>query len=94
MIKLFSRAYTMRFIIAHHLATPDFFINKITTFCMANNLTIKELEISNSIKKVSDSRSIIETSFVTIKGSKKEFEILKKYLREFHDAGIIVIMTV
>lgn len=94
MNKLFSKNYTIRFIIAHHLVTCKYLFNEITTFCNEKNLILKQLNITDSVERHPNGPTIVKTSFVTICGRKKDFELLKDFLSQLEKNKFILILTV
>lgn len=94
MIKLFSKYYTIRFVIARHLLTPHHFTEMITNFCKEKNINTKWLYVTTSIVSNPNSPTIIKPSFVTIRGNRKDFETLNDFLFELEESKLIVILTV
>ena len=95
MTNLFSKTYTIRFIINNQLTTTYYLYMQIKEFCDERFLTLYNLEVTDLISKSPNSNAtIIKSSFVQIKGRKKDYELLKNFLYEFDKSNAIVIMTI
>lgn len=94
MNKLFSKAYTLRFIVDPNVITPEHLTKEVDAYCKQKKINIKEWEITDCIDRIPGSCTIIRTSFITIIGSKKDFKFLKNFLSEFQNSRALFILTV